>query len=338
ITENMKARAISAIVGAYVGDAAAQPLHWVYNLSDLDKAVEGYDNPEFRKPSANPYYTIATGRVSAYGDQAVVLLESLVACNGLNIDDYCERLIKNFGPGSEYDNSENDTFIQKSGVQSAYPIQGPWRPFIIKHFLANLEQKKSPTGSETQVDMHAVAVVPPLVAKYAGQPDLLDKVKSVIEVTMLHEENIAIGLAATRLLEQHVLHGCDGKAVQKVIEILKSDDRKNPTDKDCEVAKNLEEVLEYTTASNREAGKKFGIMCDIPGAFKTAVHALISLPDYKSAIRATILAGGCNASRAGFIGACKAAQNGLECIPEEWKKETCQYDKVLELATNLVQY
>ena len=59
----------------------AQPIHWVYNEDVLAKAVEGVD-PEFLPKSVNPFYTLPTGQQSPYGDQLIVMLESIVACKG----------------------------------------------------------------------------------------------------------------------------------------------------------------------------------------------------------------------------------------------------------------
>lgn len=42
-------------------------------------------NPEFVAPSANPFYCLPTGRQSPYGDQLLVMLESLVACKGTSL-------------------------------------------------------------------------------------------------------------------------------------------------------------------------------------------------------------------------------------------------------------
>jgi len=66
------------------------------------------------------------------------------------------------------------------------------------------------------------------------------------------------------------------------------------------------------------------------------VHALVAYPDYVQAVRATMLAGGCNASRAGFIGACFAAQQGLNAIPALWIEKTRRAALVSQLAEELV--
>lgn len=50
----------------------------------------------------------------------------------------------------------------------------------------------------------------------------------------------------------------------------------------------------------------------IPGAFQSAVHGVVIAKDYKTGVETTFRAGGCNASRGGFIGACLAAQVTME--------------------------
>ncbi|MED6279911.1 hypothetical protein CHARACLAT_005631 [Characodon lateralis] len=97
MTSAVANRAIGAIVGSAVADAAAQPLHWLYDLQKLKGILAQDPNPEFRSESANPFYRRQTGQQSCYGDQAYVLLESLSECGGLNADDLKQRTLKFFG-------------------------------------------------------------------------------------------------------------------------------------------------------------------------------------------------------------------------------------------------
>ena len=53
---------------------------------------------------------------------------------------------------------------------------------------------------------------------------------------------------------------------------------------------------------------------------------------YVDAIRATIMAGGCTASRAAFIGACIGAEQGVAGIPQDWRQQCKQHDEVLGLS------
>ena len=53
-----------------------------------------------------------------------------------------------------------------------------------------------------------------------------------------------------------------------------------------------------------------------------SVHAMITSKTYKDAVHKTIKAGGCNCSRANFVGAYFAALKGFENIPSSWIKKT----------------
>ena len=53
-----------------------------------------------------------------------------------------------------------------------------------------------------------------------------------------------------------------------------------------------------------------------------SIHAIITSPNYKSAVTKTIKAGGCNCSRANFTGAYFAALMGVKSIPLKWIKNT----------------
>ncbi|CAF97693.1 unnamed protein product [Tetraodon nigroviridis] len=146
-------RAIGAIVGSAVADAAAQPLHWVYDLQKLHLILAQDPNPEFRAESANPFYRRQTGQQSCYGDQAFVLLESLSECGGLNVEDLKQRTLKFFGPGSEYDTPVNNPYRERPRPQ--LPIEGPWRHASLKSFLKNVdagqeETERLPDGRSNQ--------------------------------------------------------------------------------------------------------------------------------------------------------------------------------------------
>ena len=61
-----------------------------------------------------------------------------------------------------------------------------------------------------------------------------------------------------------------------------------------------------------------------------SIHAIISSNNYKSAIIKTIKAGGCNCSRANFVGAYFAALKGFENIPSSWIKKTFPAKNILK--------
>ncbi|KAK7945117.1 hypothetical protein WMY93_000845 [Mugilogobius chulae] len=195
-------RAIGAIVGSAVADAAAQPLHWVYDLQKLQSLLDQDPKPEFRAESANPFYKVQTGQQSCYGDQAYVLLESLSECGGLDVEDLKKRTLKSFAPRPQL------------------PIDGPWRHASLKSFIRNVDEGKEITGCETDCQIDGIAKIAPIVAFYAGKPEMLEKVEDAIRVTQNYDPCVAETLAAARFLEHYILHGPDPNALNVVIDQL----------------------------------------------------------------------------------------------------------------------
>ncbi|KAJ3594375.1 hypothetical protein NHX12_003682 [Muraenolepis orangiensis] len=245
-------RAVGAILGSAVADAAAQPLHWVYDLQKLRALLAERPQPEFSPESANPFYRRAPGEQSCYGDQARVLLESLAACGGLDVEDLTRRTLKAFGPGSEYDTPVNDPYRAPGGPRPQLPIQGPWRQGSLKSFLKNVDSGVADTGCVTDMQMDGVAKLAPVVAFYAGKPDMLARVESAVRVTQTNDTCVAETLAAARVLEHFILHGADSKALDCVMEQLNDPHRNHPQDLDKAIAGHIHQVKENLSKSPQE--------------------------------------------------------------------------------------
>ena len=82
--------------------------------------------------------------------------------------------------------------------------------------------------------------------------------------------------------------------------------------------------------------KKFGKACSYPGTFMGSIHAIITTVSFKSAVIKTIKAGGCNCSRANFVGAYFSALKGLKGIPTQWIKKTKVAKKIIGHKKNLI--
>ncbi|CAL8346854.1 unnamed protein product [Merluccius merluccius] len=245
-------RAVGAVLGSAVADAAAQPLHWVYDPQKLKALLAKQPHPEFNPESANPFYRRDTGQQSCYGDQAYVLLESLAECGGLNVEDLTQRTLKAFGPGSEYDTPVNDPYRVPEGPRPQLPIQGPWRHASLKSFLKNMDAGKQDTGCETDMQIDGVAKLAPIVAFYAGKPDMLAKVESAVRVTQNDDACVAETLAAARILEHFILNGADAKALDCVMAQLSDPNRAQPQDLDNAIAGHLHQVKENMSKSPQE--------------------------------------------------------------------------------------
>ena len=89
-----------------------------------------------------------------------------------------------------------------------------------------------------------------------------------------------------------------------------------------EVVNNIKKVIRLKKHNHIKVVKKFGKACSYPGTFMGSIHAMITSKNYKTAVIKTIKAGGCNCSRANFVGAYFAAANGAKNIPLQWINKT----------------
>ena len=64
-------------LGATVADAAARPLHWVYDEKKLKSYIKGKKNIAFFRKNRSPFYSIKTGEVSGYNDVGQVMFKTL---------------------------------------------------------------------------------------------------------------------------------------------------------------------------------------------------------------------------------------------------------------------
>ncbi|KAL8598180.1 hypothetical protein ACOMHN_043251 [Nucella lapillus] len=241
-------RRVGAVVGALVADAAAQPLHWIYDENKLKGIIGNKEEVEFWEPSQNPFYRILVGRHTCYGDQAYVILKSLVEKKGVDCEDLKRATYKWFGPESLYNDPENSRYTvgkeDKINVKPTLPIQRPWRHGSIKDFLKNVEAGKEDTGSEGDDQIDCVLRMVPVCALYAGRADMLDRVEDVLRVTQNSDTAVCVGLAAARVLEHYILHGKTEDVVEKVMGQMADKGRRNPQELDRAVVGYMRQVLD----------------------------------------------------------------------------------------------
>ncbi|XP_066294263.1 crystallin J1A-like [Branchiostoma lanceolatum] len=180
------------------------------------------------------------------------MLESLAECQGLDIADLKERTYRMFGPGTDYDNTRNSEYKPHGGVKKSYPINGSWRHFSIKDFLKKTEAGKDDTGSKEDDQVDGATKVAPLVALYAGQPCMLEKVEDALRVTQNSDTAVAAGLTTARILEQYILYGRKDRVIETVMEEMRKPNRKNPTDLDQAMVSFLQKVLDNRGGQHRK--------------------------------------------------------------------------------------
>ena len=96
------------------------------------------------------------------------------------------------------------------------------------------------------------------------------------------------------------------------------------------IINDITKIKKLKSKSHSFIVKKLGMACSYPGTFNSSIHAILSSKNYKRAILKTIKAGGCNCSRANFIGAYFSALKGFNSIPKSWIKKTIPAKRILD--------
>src|SRR5210317_1047475 len=297
-------------LGATVADAAARPLHWVYDPKKLNTYI---------KKNRCPFYNIKTGNVSGYNDVGQVMFKSLIEAKNqfevLKI--FKKNIVKNFGPGSKYWKNLN---LRKKYKKIKWTKQktDPRIHQNIMETINNIKSKKNITGGKKVNESDGFCAV----LTYYLYDQKISNVKKVIK-----------SVANTKISEQYALAKLEiiklaADGTKDPVRSFVKNNNSNKYFKD--VVLNLKKIIRDAKKPHIQTVKKYGKACSYPGTFLGSIHAILNSKNYKSAIIKLIKAGGCNCSRANFVGAYFAALNGLKDIPVNWIKKTIPARNILK--------
>ena len=309
---------LHVFLGATVADAAARPLHWVYNQKKLLTYIKGKQDFTFLKKNKSPFYNIKTGKVSGYNEVGQVMFKTLVEGHRDIEERFKKNITKNFGPGSIYWKNLNLRAKYRKVKDWRGIIKGPWIHQNIIETVRNIKSKKKLTGGKKVNESDGYcAALPYFLYGYN-----LKDVKKIISTVTVSKISLKYALAKFYLIDL-ALKGCNDP-VNEFMKIFK----KNSYFKS--VVEDIKKVKKLKSKPHPLVVKKLGMACSYPGTFNSSIHSIINSTNYKGAILKTIKAGGCNCSRVNFIGAYFAALKGLGTIPKSWIKKTDLAKKILE--------
>lgn len=303
---------MSSVIGAVVADAASLPLQWIYSAEKM-KEVVGDKSPEFWPESHCPFYSLPTGSVCCYTDEMITTLASIAAESKVDTVNITKAIQTKFGaPDSPYQ------IALAKRPEKKYPIAGPWINGGVIKSLANMDKKQSPPGSDTCEDNDGFTLSLP-ASLLSLDPDTTKTVAN-----LLTTNNIATShLSVQTLIIKNIIN-----KVNDPISAAKS----ALSSEFPQVAKEIEDVVAAVESglSVEEIVAKFGKACGLPGSFQGSLASILVSPDYVTAVRRNILAGGDCCSRANYIGAALGAKYGIEAIPMEWIEQVTDIGTVLE--------
>ena len=309
---------LHVFLGATVADAAARPLHWVYNQKRLFRYIKGKKDFTFLRKNKSPFYNIKTGKVSGYNEVGQVMFKTLLEGH-LNIDErFKKNIIKNFGPGSIYWKNLNLRAKYRKVKDWRGIIKGPWIHQNIIETVKNIQAKKKITGGAKVNESDGYCASLPYFL-YGYDFNSLKKIISIITVSKI---SLKYALAKFHLIDLAL------KGVKDPIEEFLKKFKRNSYFKS--VVEDIKKVKKLKSKPHPLVVKRLGMACSYPGTFNSSIHSIINSTNYKGAILKTIKAGGCNCSRVNFIGAYFAALKGVNTIPKSWIRKTYPAEKILD--------
>ena len=293
-----------------MADAAARPLHWVYDQKKLLNYIKGKNDFTFLKKNRSPFYNIKTGKVSGYNDVGQVMFKTLIEGHDNIEKRFKKNILKNFGPGSKYWKNLKLRKKYKKVRNWRSLIKGPWIHQNIIESIKNIRSNKKITGGAKVNESDGYCAALPYFL-YGHSHKEIEKIIKTVTVSKI---SIKYALSKYHILDLAL------KGVKNPISEFEKKFNKSSYFKS--VTKEIRKVKKMRISSHSKAVKKLGMACSYPGTFNSSIHSILNSKNYKSAVIKTIKAGGCNCSRVNFIGAYFAALKGYKSIPKSWIKKT----------------
>ncbi len=296
----MQDKAEAMVLASFAADSLALGAHWIYDTGEIDRKfgrVEG-----LLKPLENSYHaTKDLGEFTHYGDQTLVLLESIVASSGFDIDDFARRWRKLF-----------ETY--KGYVDKA-----------TKATLANFTSGKNPENSgSSSSDLAGAARIAPLVYRYRN--DLGELLSSAKTQTAMTHDNPSV-IDASDFFAGVTLKVLEGETPLSAMREVREEHFRESV-----LGQWAAEGIESARSDTRSAILKFGQSCDVERAFPSVVHLIGKYEgNLREALVENVMAGGDSAGRGLLVGMILGAHLGFEAIPGEWLSGLKRYRHIVDL-------
>lgn len=276
------------VLASFVGDALALGVHWIYDQSLIATAhgrIKGLTTPA--PGSYHPGKT--AGDFTHYGDQSLVLLESVAAVHGFDPKDFSIRWQALFAGGYV-------GYVDRASRNTLDHLAGGW------------EYPDAGSGSD---DLAGASRIAPIV--YAYRDDLDAMVQAVRTQTVMTHNNAKVADAAEFFARtaHAVLHG--QPPIQAMGKALASRLPGSP------LHAWLEQGLAAAGQDSIPAIAAFGQSCHIDGAFQGVVQLIARHENaLAEAFVDSAMAGGDSAARNMLVGVVLGAHGGIAALPAEW--------------------
>ncbi len=291
-------------MAAFAADSLALGAHWIYDPKRIESEFGRMESLE--KPYSQSFHKNRDqGEFTHYGDQMLVLLESVAEKGRFDLIDFSYRWQQLFNTYDGY-------------------IDGATR-----NTLANYRAGKPPgeAGSGSD-DLAGASRIAPLVCLFRDDPETLAKSANA-QTRMTHTDPATVESAEYFARVAHaVLKGVTPvEAMKSVVE----------THFDISaVSAWLQKGLATLEKDTIEVIGNFGRSCHTGEMFPGVVHLIAKYEnDLKEALVQSVMSAGDNAARGALVGMVLGAHLGMEALPRQWVEGMKAGEKIEKLLSRI---
>ena len=288
------------VMASFVADSLALGAHWVYNTHVIDRKFGRVEHLE--KPLGKSYHgTKDAGDFTHYGDQTLVLLESLAECSGFDLTRFSQSWRSFF--------ESYDGYFDKATKET------------LENFAAGSGPESSGSGS---TDLAGAARIAPVV--YTYREDLETMIAASRSQTVMSHNNPLV-VESAEFFARVLWHVLRENTPTAAMELVCREEMNENT-----LAEWVDAGLNSTNLDTRSAIDSFGQACEIDMAFPSTVHLIAKYEnDLKVSLIENVMAGGDSASRGMLAGMVIGAHSGYNVIPATWLSELNKASRITEL-------
>lgn len=295
-----RSHSIAMVLASFVADSLALGAHWIYDTAKIEAKFGRVDT--FLKPEAKSFHHAKEqGEFTHYGDQTFVLLETIAAKKGFDLDDFASRW-RAF-------NKDYEGYCDRA----------------TKTTLENFAMGKSPqeAGSLSN-ELAGAARIAPLVSCHREDLDtLVEAARAQTRMTHNHPDVIDSAEFFARVSWMGLKGTPPVSAMEGVSRQLF---------KDSPISQWVLEGIDSKEMDSISTITDFGQSCHVDEAFAGVVHLIAKYEmNLEEALVQAVMSGGDSAARGMVVGMVLAAYLGEKAIPVQWISGLKKKQEILAL-------
>lgn len=289
-----------AIMASFAADALALGVHWVYDTSVIEKKYTRVDS--LKAPEIEAYHKgKKKGDFTHYGDQSLVLLQSLARTGKFDLDLFARDW--------------QDLFRDYAG----------YRDHATRETLSNFSSGNPPASAGSgSSDLAGASRMVPLAAWYHNHSEgFIEACEAQTRMTHNHPLVLASAQLFARIFLEVLANRRPVAGILAALDAMESFP---------DIARAVEKGIESRTRDTRSAIAGFGQNCAVGAALPSTIHLIARYEDrLADALVENVMAGGDSAARGMLAGFILGAHAGPDAIPQEWLTDMVHGREILKL-------